>query len=83
MGFWLSLLQESSCRMSQSSASETCCLYLLCGVVGLLDIIKVFHDGIGKVKQTSAASEQLSVSTTGIQSKFGLVQSNQPLDHHS
>ena len=83
MGFWLSLLQESSCRMSRSSASETCCLYLLCGVVGLLDITKVFHYGLGKVEQTSATSEQLPVFMTGVQSEFGLVHSNWPLDRHS
>ncbi|KAJ3477524.1 hypothetical protein NLJ89_g12412 [Agrocybe chaxingu] len=36
-------------------------------VVGLLDITKVFHEALGKVERSSAASEQLFSAMAGVQ----------------
>ena len=40
-------------------------------VVGLLDITKVFHEALGKVERSSAASEQLFTAMAGVQSELG------------
>ncbi|KAF9535546.1 hypothetical protein CPB83DRAFT_779613 [Crepidotus variabilis] len=40
-------------------------------VVGLLDITKVFHEALGKVERSSAASEQLFSAMAGVQSELG------------
>lgn len=40
-------------------------------VVGLLDITKVFHEALGKVERSSAASEQLFNAMAGVQSELG------------
>ena len=45
-------------------------------VVGLLDITKVFHEALGKVERSSAASEQLFTAMAGVQSELGSVGSN-------
>lgn len=45
-------------------------------VVGLLDITKVFHEALGKVERSSAASEQLFSAMAGVQSELGAVGSN-------
>ncbi|KAG5639312.1 hypothetical protein H0H81_004514 [Sphagnurus paluster] len=45
-------------------------------VVGLLDITKVFHEALGKVERSSAASEQLFSAMAGVQSELGGVGSN-------
>ena len=45
-------------------------------VVGLLDITKVFHEALGKVERSSAASEQLFNAMAGVQSELGNVGSN-------
>lgn len=45
-------------------------------VVGLLDITKVFHEALGKVERSSAASEQLFSAMAGVQSELGSVGSN-------
>ncbi|KAF9270471.1 CBS-domain-containing protein [Marasmius fiardii PR-910] len=45
-------------------------------VVGLLDITKVFHEALGKVERSSAASEQLINAMAGVQSELGSVGSN-------
>ncbi|KAF9480468.1 CBS-domain-containing protein [Pholiota conissans] len=45
-------------------------------VVGLLDITKVFHEALGKVERSSAASEQLFTAMAGVQSELGAVGSN-------
>ncbi|PPR08131.1 hypothetical protein CVT24_012375 [Panaeolus cyanescens] len=45
-------------------------------VVGLLDITKVFHEALGKVERSSAASEQLFTAMAGVQSELGGVSSN-------
>ncbi|KAG7099471.1 hypothetical protein E1B28_001320 [Marasmius oreades] len=45
-------------------------------VVGLLDITKVFHEALGKVERSSAASEQLISAMAGVQSELGNVGSN-------
>ncbi|KAF8898371.1 CBS-domain-containing protein [Infundibulicybe gibba] len=45
-------------------------------VVGLLDITKVFHEALGKVERSSAASEQLFSAMAGVQSELGSVSSN-------
>ncbi|EAU93401.2 CBS and PB1 domain-containing protein [Coprinopsis cinerea okayama7 len=45
-------------------------------VVGLLDITKVFHEALGKVERSSAASEQLFNAMAGVQSELGGVGSN-------
>ncbi|KAG6911763.1 hypothetical protein DXG01_000009 [Tephrocybe rancida] len=45
-------------------------------VVGLLDITKVFHEALGKVERSSAASEQLFSAMAGVQSELGGVSSN-------
>ncbi|KAF9073762.1 hypothetical protein BDP27DRAFT_1215533 [Rhodocollybia butyracea] len=45
-------------------------------VVGLLDITKVFHEVLGKVERSSAASEQLFNAMTGVQSELGSVKSD-------
>ncbi|KIK71291.1 hypothetical protein GYMLUDRAFT_33433 [Collybiopsis luxurians FD-317 M1] len=45
-------------------------------VVGLLDITKVFHEALGKVERSSAASEQLFNAMAGVQSELGSVGSN-------
>ncbi|KAG7450267.1 CBS and PB1 domain-containing protein [Guyanagaster necrorhizus] len=45
-------------------------------VVGLLDITKVFHEALGKVERSSAASEQLFSAMAGVQSELGSVTSN-------
>ncbi|KAJ3511152.1 hypothetical protein NMY22_g15742 [Coprinellus aureogranulatus] len=45
-------------------------------VVGLLDITKVFHEALGKVERSSAASEQLFSAMAGVQSELGGVNSN-------
>jgi hypothetical protein len=44
--------------------------------VGLLDITKVFHEALGKVERSSAASEQLFTAMAGVQSELGAVGSN-------
>ncbi|KAG6832223.1 hypothetical protein H0H92_004188 [Tricholoma furcatifolium] len=45
-------------------------------VVGLLDITKVFHEALGKVERSSAASEQLFTAMAGVQSELGGVSTN-------
>jgi CBS domain-containing protein len=45
-------------------------------VVGLLDITKVFHEALGKVERSSAASEQLFSAMAGVQSELGGAASN-------
>ncbi|KAJ7169656.1 hypothetical protein C8R46DRAFT_1175873 [Mycena filopes] len=45
-------------------------------VVGLLDITKVFHEALGKVERSSAASEQLFAAMAGVQSELGSAGSN-------
>ncbi|KAG5341384.1 hypothetical protein C0989_011095 [Termitomyces sp. Mn162] len=45
-------------------------------VVGLLDITKVFHEALGKIERSSAASEQLFSAMAGVQSELGSVSSN-------
>lgn len=45
-------------------------------VVGLLDITKVFHEALGKVERSSAASEQLFSAMAGVQSELGGVGTN-------
>lgn len=45
-------------------------------VVGLLDITKVFHEALGKVERSSAASEQLFSAMAGVQSELGGVGAN-------
>ena len=45
-------------------------------VVGLLDITKVFHEALGKVERSSAASEQLFTAMAGVQSELGAASSN-------
>ncbi|KAJ7102147.1 hypothetical protein B0H15DRAFT_898120 [Mycena belliarum] len=45
-------------------------------VVGLLDITKVFHEALGKVERSSAASEQLFAAMAGVQSELGAAGSN-------
>ncbi|TFK23102.1 CBS and PB1 domain-containing protein [Coprinopsis marcescibilis] len=45
-------------------------------VVGLLDITKVFHEALGKVERSSAASEQLFNAMAGVQSELGGVGTN-------
>lgn len=45
-------------------------------VVGLLDITKVFHEALGKVERSSAASEQLFSAMAGVQSELGGVSTN-------
>ncbi|KAL0579806.1 hypothetical protein V5O48_002217 [Marasmius crinis-equi] len=45
-------------------------------VVGLLDITKVFHEALGKVERSSAASEQLISAMAGVQSELGSVGTN-------
>ncbi|KAF8640369.1 hypothetical protein AX17_000040 [Amanita inopinata Kibby_2008] len=45
-------------------------------VVGLLDITRVFHEALGKVERSSAASEQLFTAMAGVQSELGGAGSN-------
>ncbi|KAJ7107647.1 hypothetical protein C8R43DRAFT_1044854 [Mycena crocata] len=45
-------------------------------VVGLLDITKVFHEALGKVERSSAASEQLFAAMAGVQSELGSAGAN-------
>ncbi|KAE9410791.1 CBS-domain-containing protein [Gymnopus androsaceus JB14] len=45
-------------------------------VVGLLDITRVFHEALGKVERSSAASEQLFNAMAGVQSELGTAGSN-------
>ena len=44
--------------------------------MGLLDITKVFHEALGKVERSSAASEQLISAMAGVQSELGNVGAN-------
>lgn len=45
-------------------------------VVGLLDITKVFHEALGRVERSSAASEQLFAAMAGVQNELAGVNSN-------
>ncbi|KAL0950866.1 hypothetical protein HGRIS_007625 [Hohenbuehelia grisea] len=47
-------------------------------VVGLLDITKVFHEALGKVERSSAASEQLFSAMAGVQSELGAGMTTNP-----